>query len=140
MKRIVVGIVLCLVIGSSPAAASTPVGVQLLDEAAVAREPAVRVAPPPAPPILSNEEIIRIVWPDNLEDRAVRIAYRESRFNCCVRTSCCFGLFQIHRIHLAWLGPLLGIYTTAQLYDPWLNAQAALALYERDRWGPWVCC
>lgn len=116
--------------------ATPPVG--LLDEAATASAVAIRLDPPDPPAPLSNEDIIRAVWPDNLEDRAVRIAYRESRLTNHVRTWCCFGLMQIHKIHLRWLGPLLGIWTVEQLYDPWLNAQAGYALYQRDGWSPWA--
>lgn len=54
-----------------------------------------------------------------------------------VHTSCCHGLFEIHRMHLAWLCPELGICSTDALYDPRLNAEAAYALYLRDGWAPW---
>lgn len=123
----------------------------VIEAAASAAAPAVRLTPPAPPiseapaPVLSNEEIIRAVWPDELEDHAVAIAYRESRLNCCVRTFCCFGLFQIYwTTHRSWLVDL-GIVSVGQLYDPWLNARAALELYHRadvacascSGWDPW---
>ncbi|HRD99714.1 MAG TPA: LysM peptidoglycan-binding domain-containing protein, partial [Ilumatobacteraceae bacterium] len=41
-------------------------------------------------------DIIRQIWPDDLEDEAIRIATRESNLIPTVRNSCCFGLFQIY--------------------------------------------
>lgn len=120
------------------------VGPQTLDSLhlpATVTQPAVRLNPP-APPTSFGapgdpEQAIRAAWPDNLEDHAVAIAMRESRLQPGVRTWCCFGLMQIHKQHLSWLCPQLGICTTDQLYDPTLNAQAAYALYQRDGWTPW---
>lgn len=98
--------------------------------------PAERLNPPQPPP-RTTEEMIRDVWPDNLEERALRIAYRESRYECCVRTWCCFGVFQIYLdIHRPWLNEM-GIYTIADLYDPLTNIKAAYHLYELDGWNPW---
>lgn len=106
---------------------------------ATATAPAVRTTPPSTPPAVDRdvESIIRDVWPDELEDRALRIAYRESRYQPHVRTWCCFGVFEVHKMHLAWLCPEMGICSTDQLYDPTTNAQAAYALYRRDGWSPW---
>lgn len=106
-----------------------------LDEAATATVPAVRLDPPCDRDDV--ECVVRDVWPDNLEDRALRIAYRESRWQPHVRTWCCFGIMQIHKMHLAWLCPQLGICTTEALYDPRTNAEAGYALYLRDGWNPW---
>lgn len=110
---------------------------------ATATKDAVRINPPATIP-LTVQEMIRAVWPDNLEARAIRIAFRESRYECCVRTWCCFGVMQVHKIHLAWLCPEYGICTTDQLYDPMTNVRAAYALYQREAdthhgygWGPW---
>lgn len=101
--------------------------------------PAVRVVIPLPPPPLprTTQEMIRDVWPDNLEERALRIAYRESRYQCCVRTFCCFGVFQIYlSVHREWLNEM-GIYTKEDLYDPLTNIKAAYHLYELDGWSPW---
>lgn len=83
-------------------------------------------------------QIIRDVWPDDLEDKAIAIATRESNLQPGVRNFCCFGLFQIYYgVHQGWLGGI-GVTTADQLYDPTTNAQAALALYTRNGgWGPW---
>ena len=83
-------------------------------------------------------QIIREVWPDDLEDEAIRIATRESNLKPTVRNYCCFGLFQIYySVHKRWLADL-GITSAEMLYDPRVNANAALALYVRaGGWGPW---
>lgn len=105
---------------------------------ATATSTAERLSPPPTIALpLTVEEIIRDVFPDDIEDRAVRIAWRESRFVPTARNSCCFGILQIHKMHLAWLCPELGICSTDQLLDARTNAEAAYALYLRDGWAPW---
>ena len=82
--------------------------------------------------------IIRAVWPDELEEKAIAIATRESNLNPAVRNYCCFGLFQIYwNVHKSWLKEM-GIASAAGLYDPTANANAAYALYQRSGgWGPW---
>jgi LysM repeat protein len=83
-------------------------------------------------------DIIRYVWPDQLEDRAIQIATRESNLVPTARSSCCSGLFQIYySVHKGWLAGL-GITSAQMLLDPVLNSQAALDLYQRaGGWGPW---
>lgn len=114
--------------------ANVPPAMLRIEAPATVYAPAVRIDPP-AP--CDVECIIRDVWPDQLEARALRIAWRESRWQPDVHTSCCYGVFQIHRMHLAWLCPDLGVCTVADLFDPRLNVTAAYALYERDGWQPW---
>lgn len=116
---------------------NTPPSMLRIDGPATVYAPAVRVDPPGPQPV-TVEDMIRAVWPDQLEDRALRIANRESRFSPNVRTWCCFGVFQIHQQHLAWLCPLMGVCTRADLYDPLLNVEAAYALYLRDGFAPWA--
>jgi hypothetical protein len=96
---------------------------------------------PPPPSTVSPAEveaIIRSVWPDELEGRALEVAWRESNYKPTARNSCCYGLFQVYwSAHRSWLSGL-GITSAEQLYDPATNARAALALYERaGGWGPW---
>jgi len=111
--------------------------------------PATTVAPTTAPPTTQApateppgpddiKQIIRDVWPDDLEDRALEIAYRESRFVPTAKNFCCYGLFQIYwEVHDVWLDDI-GITSASQLYDPETNARAAYALYQRaGGWGPW---
>jgi LysM repeat protein len=84
-------------------------------------------------------QFIRDAWPDDLEERALAIAFRESKYNPSAlnRSKCCYGLFQIYyRWHTTWL-PNVGITKPNQLFDPRLNAAAAYRLYQRNGWGPW---
>lgn len=96
------------------------------------------VAPSPAGPD-DIKQIIRDVWPDELEDRALEIAYRESRYVPTAKNYCCYGLFQIYwSVHQSWLADI-GVTDDQQLYDPETNARAAYALYQRaGGWGPWA--
>jgi LysM repeat protein len=96
----------------------------------------------PAPPANTYTraevaQIIRDVWPDSLEEEAIRIATRESNLIPTVRNACCYGLFQIYyTAHKTWLASI-GVTSAAQLYDPRVNASAALALYNISGWAPW---
>ena len=78
------------------------------------------------------------MWPDDLEEQALRIAWRESGYNPRAQNHCCSGLFQIYYdVHASWLADL-GINSVEDLYDPHLNATAAYALYQRSGgWEPW---
>ncbi|MCC6227368.1 MAG: transglycosylase SLT domain-containing protein [Microthrixaceae bacterium] len=83
--------------------------------------------------------MIRDIWPDDLEEQALRIAWRESGFRPDVTspTGCCHGVFQLHWFaHGSWLSDL-GITSRDQLFDARTNIQAAYALYQRSGWGPW---
>jgi hypothetical protein len=113
-----------------------------------ATTPTVTTAPPaptttvPArPAAVSAAEavaIIRSVWPDELEERAIEIAWRESNHRSNVNNSCCYGLFQIHwEAHRSWLSSM-GVTSAWQLYDAKTNAVAAYTLYQRaGGFGPW---
>ena len=78
------------------------------------------------------------MWPDELEDHALEIAWRESNYKANVRNYCCYGLFQIYwSVHSSWL-QAMGIGSADQLYDAETNTRAAYALYQRaGGWGPW---
>ncbi len=92
---------------------------------------------PPEPTTSEAEAIIRDVWPDDLEDRALQIAHRESRFHANASNWCCVGLFQIHwNAHKGWLSEI-GVTSKSQLFDARTNAQAAYALFQRNGWTPW---
>lgn len=91
------------------------------------------------------EQIVRDVWPDDLESRAFYIVNRESRWNPYVKNSwpspedpCCYGLFQINwTAHKAWMASH-GVTSAAQLFDPVTNAKIAYAIYQRaGGWQPW---
>ena len=83
-------------------------------------------------------QIIRDVWPDHLENDAMFVAQRESKFNPGSRSACCIGVFQINwSAHKKWLANQ-GITDPAQLFDPVTNARMALITWERSgSWKPW---
>jgi hypothetical protein len=83
-------------------------------------------------------KIIREVWPDSLEDEAIRIATRESNLVPTAHNFCCSGLFQIYyQVHARWLAAA-GITNSSQLLDPRTGAYAGLLLYYRSGgFGPW---
>ncbi|WP_116996651.1 LysM peptidoglycan-binding domain-containing protein [Desertimonas flava] len=97
----------------------------------------------PSGPVPSGgevEQMIREIWPDDQEERALQIAWRESNYRPDVtsRTGCCHGVFQIHEQHLSWLADY-GITSVSQLFDARTNIQAAYYLYQRSGgWGPWA--
>jgi LysM repeat protein len=130
--------------------APKPVAVQQVAPAPKATV-AQAATPPPAPPTTAapaastrsysqaeSVAIIREIWPDELEEKALAIAWRESNHKHTARNYCCHGLFQIYfNVHKGWLKDL-GITASSHLYDPYLNARAALTLYVRaGGWGPW---
>mgnify|MGYP003332491990 CR=1 FL=1 len=85
-----------------------------------------------------SEAIIREVFPDKLERRAVKIAKRESHLNAISYGWCCFGLFQIYfNASKAWLASV-GVTNPSQLLDPNVAATTAYKLYLRSGWAPWA--
>ena len=108
-------------------------------------KPAPTTTTTTAPPIPTRkytsaeiQQIIRDVWPDDLEDEAIRIAWRESNHNPYVKNYCCYGLFQIYySVHKSWLNAI-GVSSGEMLFDPRVNATAAYVLYQRaGGWTPW---
>jgi hypothetical protein len=103
-------------------------------------KPASTTSPPPAPVSTSAvQDLIREIWPDELEDKALQIAYRESNYRSnAYNGTCCYGVFQIHwTSHKSWLDDH-GITSTNDLFDARKNITAAYALYQRSGgWGPW---
>ena len=82
--------------------------------------------------------IIRKVWPDNLEAKAIAIAQRESHLNNLAHNWCCYGLFQIYfNASKAWLASV-GVTNPSQLLDPNVAATVAYKLYLRSGWAPWA--
>ncbi|MEO1055833.1 MAG: hypothetical protein AAFY28_02855 [Actinomycetota bacterium] len=85
------------------------------------------------------QQIIRDIWPDELEERAIEIAWRESNWIPTADNGhCCHGVFQIYwTVHRSWLADF-GVTSLDQLYDPVINTQMALEIYNRaGGWGPW---
>jgi LysM repeat protein len=104
--------------------------------------PATAQAAPPTQTFTRAEvvQFIRDAWPDELEERALAIAQRESKLQPRVVNSsgCCYGLFQIYyRWHKSWL-PNVGVNSAQDLLNPRLNAVAAYRMYQRNNgWAPW---
>lgn len=103
--------------------------------------PPPTTAPPPTDPPATPgdvEAIIRDIWPNELEDRALVIATRESGLRPDAYNGwCCYGLFQIYfdanRSFLA----SLGVTAPQQLFDARTNTTVAYAMYQRSGWAPW---
>ena len=92
-------------------------------------------APPPAPASTAQvQALIREIWPDELEERALQIAWRESNYKATAfNGSCCYGVFQINwSSHKSWLAGY-GITSTNDLLDARKNITAAYAIYQRCR-------
>ncbi len=85
-----------------------------------------------------STKIIRDVFPDALEKRALEIVQRESHTNAAAYNFCCYGLFQIHfQAHKSWLATI-GVTNPSQLLDAGTNARAAITLYKRSNsWAAW---
>ena len=88
--------------------------------------------------VAQSTQIIRDVFPDALEKRALEIVQRESHANAAAYNFCCYGLFQIHfQAHKSWLATI-GVTNPSQLLDAGTNARAALTLYKRSNsWAAW---
>ncbi|MDP5108447.1 MAG: LysM domain-containing protein, partial [Ilumatobacteraceae bacterium] len=82
-----------------------PSGARMRRPAPVATTQPARRASSPKPVVVvaakrftaaQSTRIIRDVFPDALEKRALEIVQRESRINAAAYNFCCYGLFQIH--------------------------------------------
>lgn len=98
-------------------------------------------APQDTSPVSESEakQVIRDVFPDELEEKALDIAFKESRYDARAYNGwCCYGLFQIYwSVHQDWLDDY-DIHSIEDLYDPRKNAEAAYALYRAaGGWSPW---
>jgi spore germination protein YaaH len=113
-----------------------------LPKSATTKDPstALKLKPPAKRySVKQSTAIIREIWPDKLENRAIAIAKRESKLNAAAYNgSCCLGLFQIHWLaHRSWLKNI-GITSPQQLLDARVNAKAGYAIYKRSNgWGAW---
>jgi hypothetical protein len=103
-------------------------------------KPTTTTAPPPPPASAGDvQALIREIWPDELEDKALAIAWRESNYKATAfNGSCCYGVFQINwAAHKSWLASL-GITSSNDLLNARKNITVAYAIYQRaGGWGPW---
>lgn len=106
---------------------------------AAAPKPGLQLSPPAVRYTASQSaSIIKEIFPDKLEQRAIAIAKRESKLNPAAYSWCCVGLFQLNwSSHSKWL-KAMGIGSAQELLDPYVATRAALQLYKRSNgWGPW---
>ncbi|MEM8620405.1 MAG: hypothetical protein AAGF73_11860 [Actinomycetota bacterium] len=106
---------------------------------AVLSPPSVPNSPGPGASPDQVKQVIRNIWPDELEERAIEIAWRESNWIPTADNGhCCHGVFQIYwTVHRSWLADF-GVTSLEQLYDPVTNTRVALEIYNRaGGWGPW---
>ena len=77
------------------------------------------------------------MWPADSVDKALQVADRESHFHADVYNGwCCYGVFQINGAsHLARLRAK-GL-TVQDLFDPRVNIELALELFNEQGWAPW---
>jgi LysM repeat protein len=142
------GQVICLPPGATPTTTAPPATAPPTTKPRVTTT-TVKTTPPPvtSPPVTSptrtytKDEIVQIIreeWPDHLEEKALTIVQRESRFNPLAKNSCCYGLFQINwNAHKSWL-VTIGVTSATQLLDPRVNAHAAYIVYQRSgSFAPW---
>ena len=137
------GKTVCLPAGATPTTVAPPTTAPRPTPTTTKPAPAPTTPPtvPPTRPTYTNAQVIQMirdVWPDNLEQHAIEIAYRESRYNPYAVNSCCYGVFQInYNAHKPWL-PTIGVTSAAQLFDPRVNVQAAYVIYQRSgSFRPW---
>jgi spore germination protein YaaH len=113
-----------------------------LPKSATTKDPSTALklkAPEKRYTVKQSTAIIREIWPDKLEDKAIAIAKRESKLNAAsYNGGCCLGLFQIHWLaHRSWLKDI-GVTSASQLLDARVNAKAGYAIYKRSNgWGAW---
>lgn len=128
-------------------------------------EPGTTVAPPPdpAPPIPQGapsiegvcgalptqngsttagpaevEAIIREIWPDDIEVRALCIAKREANLRPDLNNWCCYGVFAIYFDYIpSDLKQQFGIDEPSDLWDARTNIALAYQIYVRGGWDPW---
>ena len=101
--------------------------------------PTTTAAPATAVAPSQVQALIREIWPDDLEEKALEVAYRESRYVATAYNGwCCYGIFQIHwTAHKGWLAGI-GVTSAQQLFDARTNIELAYAIYVRaGGWAPW---
>ena len=84
------------------------------------------------------EALIREIWPDELEERALTIARRESGLRPEAYNGwCCYGLFQIYfNANRSFLARY-GVTSASQLLDARTNVTIAYEMYKASGWSPW---
>jgi soluble lytic murein transglycosylase-like protein len=77
------------------------------------------------------------MWPADSVDRALEVAYNESRYRSGAYNGwCCYGVFQINASAHASRLRARGL-STADLYDAKVNIEIAVEIFQESGWGPW---
>ena len=101
----------------------------------------VPAPPAPAPPTTPGgvEALIREIWPDDIEERALTIARRESSLRPDAYNGwCCYGVFQIYfNANRSFLARY-GVASADQLLDARTNVAIAYEMYKASGWSPWL--
>jgi hypothetical protein len=83
------------------------------------------------------QALIRAMWPGDSVDRALQVAYNESRYRSdAYNGNCCYGVFQISASAHAERLRARGL-STADLYDAKVNIEIAVEIFQESGWGPW---
>ncbi|MFM7125893.1 MAG: LysM peptidoglycan-binding domain-containing protein [Actinomycetota bacterium] len=84
------------------------------------------------------EQMVRDIWPDELEANAFYVVNRESRWVPTAQNWCCYGLFQLNWLaHQTWMKNY-GVSDPSQLLNPETNIRLAYVVYQRaGSWKPW---
>lgn len=83
------------------------------------------------------QALIRATWPADSVDRALEVAYNESRYRSnAYNGGCCYGVFQINASAHAWRLKARGL-GTADLFDAKVNIEIAIDIFQDSGWGPW---
>ena len=141
---LLVGADICLPQGASIAAPTTTAAPATTAAPTTTAAPSTTAAPTTTTAVIPNvttaevQQLIRDIFPDDQEAKALDVAFRESRYIATADNgTCCVGVFQLHwTAHRSWLDDF-GIYTRNDLKHAEKNIRAAYALYQSSGWGPW---
>ena len=105
---------------------------------AVKATPKPKVAPVATTPVKTGVEqwrkLVTFYFPASQVDKALAVMSGESGGNPkALSPTCDRGLFQINCVHSAKVGGDLN-----KLYDPEINVQVALQIWEDQGWCPWT--
>ena len=82
--------------------------------------------------------MIREIWPDDIEERALQIAYNEAKWRPDLNNWCCYGVFALYFKYVpADLKAAYGVDEPSDLYDARTNISIAYQIYLRSGWDPW---
>ena len=115
-------------------------------------------SPPPPPPVetaapapvgnqasgrvATTDEVqalIREIWPDDIEERALQIAYNEAKWRPDLHNWCCYGVFALYFDFVpANLKARYGVDDPSDLYDARTNISIAYEIYLLSGWDPWA--